>query len=260
MDIDLTASLTSPTAPITIAIEASSTSRLSSILEAVHKAKQYAKADKAVPMVASSFLSQRLRDVLKKENVGYLDLAGNLYLNLPTTYVEKIVDKNPFSNTPPLKNVFAPVSSRVTRAMLVEPAKAWNISELANATDVSLGQTYNVLAAMASERLARKNEDNKWVIENPADLLDAWKGFYPTYKSQKYTFFSYAATPNVDMITKVADNAALPPYALIFFSGADMVAPFIRGLNKVQFYVPDEKAVRQWQAALQLKECRAVAT
>lgn len=37
-----------------------------------------------------------MREVLKEEGVGYLNLAGNFYLNWDDFYVEKIVDKNPF--------------------------------------------------------------------------------------------------------------------------------------------------------------------
>lgn len=257
--IDILATLAVPTVkkPLKLAIEVKSNNRLSAMLEAAYEAKLFAKATDAIPVVASQFLGERSRDVLKKEGVSYLDLAGNFYLNLPNVYAERIVDKNPFSKTRPLKNIFAPVSSRITRAMLIEPKRAWNISDLSKTTEVSIGQTYNVLEAMAAENLARKNDDGKWIVEDPTALLDAWKEFYPTYENRKYTFFSYAANAGIDMVWEASNQARLPYFALGFFSGADMIAPFIRGLSKVQFYVSDRQAVEQWKDALQLKEVQS---
>lgn len=254
--IDILVALKTPITnkPIQLVIEVKATARLSSMLEAAYQVKQYAQAINAVPVVASKFLSERTRDLLKKENVSYVDLAGNFYLNLPNIYAEKVVDKNPFSSAPPLKNIFSPISSRITRAMLENPKKEWGISELSSATGVSIGQTYNVLKAMLDEALVIR-ADEKWEPKDPTALLDAWKEFYPKYKTRKYTFFSYAPNAVPSMVRDAAERSELP-YALGFFSGADMVAPFIRGINKVQFYT-DEASVEKWRDALQLKEVQS---
>lgn len=251
--IDILAVLNSPVLlePIQFAIEVKTSARLSSMLEAAYQVKRYAQAINAIPVVASNFLGERTRDLLKKENVSYMDLAGNFYLNLPNIYAEKVVDKNPFSNSPPLKNIFSPISSRITRAMLKNPIKEWGISELSSDTGVSIGQTYNVLKAMLDEALVVK-ADEKWRPKDPTTLIDAWKEFYPKYKTRKYTFFSYAPNTVPNMVRDAAERSKLP-YALGFFSGVNMVAPFIRGINKVQFYT-DEASVEKWRDALQLKE------
>lgn len=237
--------------PIKLVIEVKSTARLSTMLMAAHQVKSYAKELNAVPIVASKFLGERVREALQKENVNYLDLAGNFYLTFSGAYAERIVDKNPFSSTPPLKNIFSPISSRITRALLEDPKKEWSISDLSAATGVSLGQTYNVLKAMADEAFVRKNDD-KWQLSKPTALLDAWKEFYPKYQVRKYSFFSYAPNAVPNMVRDAAERTKLP-YALGFFSGADMVAPFIRGVSKVQFYT-NQESVEKWRDALQLKE------
>lgn len=250
-DIIVSARSPSDLKPIKLVIEVKSTARLSTMLMAAHQVKNYAKDLNAVPIVASKFLGERVREALQKENVNYLDLAGNFYLNFSGVYAERIVDKNPFSNTPPLKNIFSPISSRITRAMLEDPNKEWSISDLSATTGVSLGQTYNVLKAMSDEALISKVDD-RWRPSNPTALLDAWKEFYPKYQSRKYTFFSYAPNAIPDMVRDAAERTNLP-YALGFFSGADMVAPFIRGINKVQFYT-NQESVEKWRDVLQLKE------
>ena len=131
-----------------------------------------------IPFVAGVFLGDRMREVLKEEGVGYLDLAGNFYLNRGDFYVEKIVDKNPFSRTPPLKNLFAPISSRVTRAMLIEPKRTWHLSELAQETGVSLGQSSSVTEKMIAQEFLFWNAKGKIELKNPTPLLEAWKKVY----------------------------------------------------------------------------------
>jgi hypothetical protein len=255
--VDILASLKGPlgSQPIKLAIEVKSTTRLSSMLEAAYQAKRYAQEVNATPLVAGNFLGERTRDLLKQEGVSYLDLAGNFYLSLPNLYAEKIVDKNPFSSAPPLKNIFAPVSSRIARVMLSNIKKMWHISELSNVAQVSIGQTYNVLEALKAERLASKNEMGKWIIDNPTALLDAWRTFYPAYRIRKYNFFSYSPKAIPEMVSDAAKRNGLT-YAMGLFSGADMIAPFIRGLNKVQFYT-DEESVEKWCEALKLKEVQS---
>jgi hypothetical protein len=256
MEVDILTTLYGPNSstPINFAIEVKYTNRLSNLLQAAYQAKKYAEQIDALPMVASTFIGERTRELLKMENVNYLDLAGNLYVNIPklNLYLERIVNKNPFTNTPPLKNIFAAKSSRLARAMLNEPRRSWSMSELSKETELSIGQTFNVLEAMGSEQLAQKKDDNLWSLTDPTALLEAWQKVYPTYKSRKYTFYSYSSNMLSSQVREVAERKQLP-YALGFFSGADMVAPYIRGINKVQFYT-DQLSVEKWRDALELKE------
>jgi hypothetical protein len=253
--IDIITSLDNPIVgkPFKIAIEAKDTSRLSSMLEAAYQIKRYTQLTDALPVVAGKFIGGRIREALKNEGVNYFDLAGNSYFNLPNMYIEKIVDKNPFSSTPPLKNIFAPISSRITRAMLIEPKKSWYISDLSKATEVSIGQTYNVLEAMAADKLAQKDDENKWIVSDPTALLNAWKEFYPAYQTRRYSFFSYLPNEKIRAAVVAAGAKTGVEYALGFFSGADLIAPYIRGLSKVQLYTTGE-AIETWKKELDLKE------
>src|SRR5947207_176943 len=138
--VDIQARLRTPTRTWPIVIEVKDADRIASIRHAASQAKHLAQVQQAIPFVASAFLGERTRAALKEEGVGYLDLAGNFYLKQGEIYVEKIVATNPLSKKPPLKNLFAPISSRITRALLAEPTRTWHVSELAKETEVSLGQ------------------------------------------------------------------------------------------------------------------------
>jgi hypothetical protein len=255
---DLQATVKTPTRRFIFTIEVKSADRVAPMREAAYQVKRYALASNTTPMVAGRFLGERTRQVLKDEGVSYIDLAGNFYLKQDNFYAEKIVDKNPFSNTPPLKNIFAPISSRITRAMLIEPKRGWTISELSKETAVSLGQTYNILEAMRKEELAAKDTLGKWTVSNPVTLLEAWKKVYPTYQNRKYTFFSYENSYKAILNSVVAagERDKTARYALGFFSGAALVAPFTRGQTTVQFYARSDD-IDQWKRQLKLQEVQS---
>ncbi len=240
-----------------IVIEVQNTGGTASLREIARQAKTYV-SGATIPFVAGTFFGQKAREVAKEEGVGYIDLAGNFYLNRDDTYIERIVDKNPRSQKPPLKSLFAPVSSRITRALLIEPQRTWLLNELSEATDVSLGQAYQVIERMIEEEIIGRNTEGKLALKNPVTLLEEWKKVYPTYQQQKFTFFSYeqAYVAILNAVLKVGQQERLK-YALGFFTGADMIAPFIQGLTKVQIYVEKFSDIEKWKTVLNLQEVQS---
>lgn len=236
-----------------VVIEVKNTGGTAAFREAALQAKAYAVQDGAVPFVAGQFFGESAREVAKEEGVGIMDLAGNFYLKRGDVYIEKIVDKNPFTQKVPLKNLFAPISSRITRVLLTQPAKTWLLGELSQEANVSLGQTHKTIDRMIEEELVEWDQDNKLVLKTPAKLLEAWKSVYPSYELQKFTFFSYQ--PNyMAILASVLEKSDNRLFALSFFSGADLVAPFIRGITRIQFYIQQPSDVEKWKTDLGLQE------
>ncbi len=251
-DFDIDARLKTPSGDFRIIIEVKNADRIAPLREAARRIKLSAKARNALPFVAGNFLGERARAVLKEEGVGFLDLAGNFFFKQNGLYVEKIVAKNPNSQKPPLKNLFAPVSSRITRALLIEPQRTWQISELARETEVSLGQAHSVAADMLAEEFLFLNTDKKLQLKDSTALLEAWKKVYPTYKQQRFSFFCYEqGQPKV--LSLLLKEEGGKRFAFAFFTGAAFVAPFIRGLAKVQLYIENKEALGTWQKALALE-------
>lgn len=236
-----------------VVIEVKNTGGTASFREAAHQVKLYAAQNGAVPFVVGSFLGEAARQVAKEEGVGIMDLAGNFYLKNEEVYIERIVDKNPFAKTIPLKNLFAPISSRITRVLLTQPTKVWFLSELSKEADVSLGQTHKIIDRMLEEEFVEWNKDNKLILINPTKLLDAWKNIYFSYKQQKFTFFSYQ-TNYISILESVLKKSDNRRFALSFLSGADLIAPFIRGITKVQLYVYGQSDIEKWKIDLGLQE------
>ncbi|MDP3723907.1 MAG: type IV toxin-antitoxin system AbiEi family antitoxin [Candidatus Omnitrophota bacterium] len=267
------------------------------------------------PVLAATFLSPRAREICREENVGYLDLAGNCWLQFDDLYVEKVVEKNPFPHRGRPPSVFSPVSSRIVRAVLEEPQRTWQVGELARAARVSLGQTSNVTRRLIAEeyasradrgapraepvaptitprvpaparagvgpggrhpahlpaavnptgppwfRSASPNETERtgarWRgrlrLTQPARLLDAWRERYvPARTSMAY--YSFARPPE-QLIAQVAEAAARERlrYALTSFAASSLLAPFVRGIGTVQWYVHARDDVERWVKALDLR-------
>lgn len=204
------------------------------------------------PVLASTFLSPRAREICREEDVGYLDLAGNCWLRFDDLYVEKIVEKNPFPRRGRPPSVFSPISSRILRALLEESRRRWQVGELARVSQVSLGQTSNVTRRLIAEEYVSRT-DRRLRLLDPARLLDAWKDHYvPARTSMAY--YSFGRPPE-QLIAQVAEAAGRErlQYALTSFAAALLLAPFVRGIGIVQWYVPARDDVERWVKALDLR-------
>ena len=252
--VDIRARLRTPTRAWPIVIGIKNADRIAPIREAASQVKRSAQTQHAIPFVASVFLGERARAALKEEGVGYLDLAGNFYLKQGEIYIEKIVANNPFSKKPPLKNLFAPISSRITRALLVEPIRTWHVSELAKETEVSLGQASAVAKRMVAEEFLSWNSEGTLQLNDAATLLEAWKQVYPTYGQQQCFLYSYEQGYDNVLASIIRKRGELPPFAFAFFTGASFVAPFIRGLAKAQVYVEKKEDIEQWKRLLDVTQ------
>jgi hypothetical protein len=250
-------SFQTPRGLVDVVIEVKNTDRIIPLRMAAQHVKKYVQETNlnAVPFVATQFLGEQAREALKEEGVGFLDLAGNFFMNSKNIYIKRIVTKNPFSDTPPLKNLFAPISSRIARAMLIEPKRTWKLNELAQETDVSLGQSSSVVERMIEQEYLFWNEERELELKNPTTLFEAWKNIYPTYQKQKYSFFSYEQSYEaiVNSVLQAGEEKKLQ-YAFGLFTGADIIAPFIRGIGKAQLYIQNMQDLDLWKANLNVQE------
>jgi hypothetical protein len=251
---DITATFTTTSGmQLPIVMQVKNTQRLIVLRDAMRQTKKLAQAMGAVPMVAGVFWGKRVRRVAKEENVGLLDLAGNFYLQKDPVLIEKTVGKNPFSTTTPLKSLFSPVSTRIIRAILIEPNRVWNLQKLSQETNVSIGQTYKVADRLEAEEFGKRNKKKQFVLTSPGELVDEWIKVYKKNQNERFVFYSFEK--NLDKLTDkvgVINKKNKLGYALGYFSGALRIAPFIRGFNKLQFFVRSSKELEQYKKELKL--------
>lgn len=208
---------------------------------------------KGYPVFASTFLSPRVREICKEEGVGYLDFAGNCYLQFDDLYIERVIDKNPSPSRGRPPSLFAPISSRIIRALLEEPKRRWQIGELSQATNVSLGQTSNVTRRLLEEEYVTKAK-NRVLLAQPSKLLDAWRDQYTQTGNQRMAYYSFNRNPEeiMSLISKTAKIKGWK-YAVTSFAAASLVAPFVRGVGTFEWYVEDVTSIDSWINALDLR-------
>src|SRR5438067_13539822 len=127
----------------------------------------------AYPVAAAVYIGPQSARILKDNNLGYVDLSGNCYLAFDHVLIEKEGKRNVRPSVRPLRSLFAPRATRVIRVLLVEPARAWRLEELAHAAAVSLGHAHNVVKRLEQLAWVEREESQKIRLGKPADLLES---------------------------------------------------------------------------------------
>jgi len=208
-------------------------------------------SDSTYFVIAAPYFSPRGLEICRRHKVGCVDLAGNCYLEFDGVYIERIVEEKPKPVRRMLKSLFTPVSSRIVRAMLEESDRTWKLTQLAEATGASLGQTYNVSEKLAAEGFARKSAREGISLTDPAGLLDMWRVEYDVMAlNEVHSFHSLERDPAHLMArVKRAAERLGARYALTLHAGASIIAPYVR-FNDVHFYVGSDPQV--WADELDL--------
>lgn len=101
------------------------------INQAITKIKLLSKEiPNSYPIVASSFISETSQEICKNSNVGYIDLLGNIYIDLPHIHIEKESKKTKKVEKKKQKQLFSPVATRIIRSLLNQPNEGWTLQSL----------------------------------------------------------------------------------------------------------------------------------
>src|SRR5919108_5790375 len=142
----------------------------------------------AYPVAAAVYIGPQSARILKDNNLGYLDLSGNCYLAFDNVLIEKEGKRNLRPTTRPLKSLFAPRATRVTRVLLAEWQRSWRLEELARAAAVSLGHGHNVVKRLEDLAWVERDDRQRIRLAKPADVLESWCESY-TYRENEITSY-----------------------------------------------------------------------
>ena len=198
------------------------------------------------------YITEETGELCQKEGIGYVDAAGNAFLSFGLTYIQIKGNPNPYKNEKTLKSLFSPKSSRILRVMISNPEKRWFVRDLAEEANVSLGQASNVKKRLLDYEFVkeRKKEFN---LTEPEKLLQRWTENYSYAKSPPLNFYSLRPLRELEeLFADYCLNTGIT-YAFTLFSGAAVIAPFVR-YNRAFAYSPDFSS--QAREQLQLKEVK----
>jgi len=198
------------------------------IRAAIQQLREYLdRTEDAYPVVAAPYISGDTARVCRQNSVGYIDLAGNLFLNFDQVYVERRSYPNPAIEKRQARSIFSPKSARILRVMLSNPGRSWRVQELAREARVSLG-----LASRLKERLLdleyASEQENGLALSRPGELLQEWAKSYSFRKNGVYDYFSPDEIKDLERNLSQYCRREDIPYALALFSGAALVAPYMR--------------------------------
>jgi hypothetical protein len=185
------------------------------------------RTEDAYPMVAAPYISDDTARVCKQNGVGYIDLAGNFFLNFDQLYIERRNYPNPAIEKRQVRSIFSPKSGRIMRVMLSNPGRSWRVQELAREAKVSLG-----LASRLKERLLdleyASEKETGLALSRPGEVLKQWANNYSFRKNKVYDYFSLDEIKELERnLSQYCQERGIP-YALTLFSGAALVAPYMR--------------------------------
>ncbi len=183
----------------------------------------------AYPVATAVYVSPQSASILRRSNLGYLDLSGNCFLAFENVLIEKEGKRNLRPSTRPLKSLFAPRATRVTRVLLAEPQRAWRLAELARTAQVSLGHAHNAVKRLQDLAWIERDEHQRIRLAKPGDLLEAWCDSYTYLENEIAAFFSPERITRRVMseIVRVAESEKRR-YAFTMHAGASLVAAHIR--------------------------------
>ena len=183
------------------------------------------------------YISPNAAKICAKEDIGYIDVAGNCRLCFGQVYIEQEGKPNVFAKRRDLRSLYSARAERVLRVLLNSPRKAWKTVELADEARVSVGQVSNV-KKLLMDREWVQTEKSGFFLNEPEQLLKEWAENYSFRRNRVLDFYSLKNVAEVEADLAELCNRKGLLYAFTSFSGAARLAPAVR-YQKVFAYVEE---------------------
>lgn len=211
------------------------------------------------PVLYAAVVSKRTAEIAKEHRVSWMDFVGNCRLVFPGhgIYVNQSGIRNIYGKTAAKNlNIFSSKSSRVVRVMLQEPARAWQLGELAKHPDVrvSPGLMSRIKKSMVDEGYAWMSSGHLR-LKRPKVLLRDWVDDYRTTPHKQTAFYMRGDLEAIEKNVAAWFSDANIEHALSHFSAAWRLAPEVR--YSVATFLVSAEAIRDDSLAQFREQCGA---
>ena len=208
-------------------------------------------AKDAVPVFMAPYLSPEAQALCREHEVGYLDLEGNARLAFDSVFIERHVASKPAVERRELRSLFKPKSAQVLRVMLRDPQRAWRVTELAEAAEVSLGHVSNVRVGLLDREWAQVASEGLYLSE-PDALLDEWRDAYEPPVGRRMSFYTTLHGTTFEEAARrvMSSQHATGLLAMASFSAAHWLAPY--GRTGTQYFYADDAGLEHLRSGLRL--------
>jgi hypothetical protein len=135
-------------------------------------------------MVIADRIFPTLKETLRENKIGYLDAAGNIYVNTPEQFVW--LDGNKYTETekPVTNRAFTKTGLKTVFYLLLHPDRINHpYRNLAQATNVALGNINNIITGLKEAGFVLQINEKEIQLQNKKALLDRWiVGYRETLK------------------------------------------------------------------------------
>lgn len=133
--------------------------------------------DSGVAVLVVPFMTPAGAKAADDRSLNWIDLSGNAHLRDRELYVRVQGRPNQFAGRGRPSSAFAPKSSRVARALLLDPQRWWVQKELSEHTDLDPSRISRVVRRLDHDQLLERDH-LRLRPRDPYLLLDAWADDY----------------------------------------------------------------------------------
>lgn len=129
------------------------------------------------PLLAVPYMGETARERCAQAEISWLDLSGNARIIVPGIFYQNVGNPNRFRRAGRPESAFGTKGSRITRRLLMEPAKVIRQRTLASSTGLDEGHTSRIVSKLLETGLVGREECGITVTD-PNALLDSWREDY----------------------------------------------------------------------------------
>jgi len=192
-------------------------------------------------IIVAPVISEESALICREMAVGFLDLAGNCEFRFDGIFIQIAGQQALPKIQRPVRDLFAPRTSRIPRMLLLFPKREWTVAELAQESKVSTGLVSSVKRRLLQQEIIMEIEGTRgprFRLATPKKLLDLWSKSYAYKRNPMRSFYAPLEVPELEDRLSDACRAQGLRFALALTSGAARVSPFLR-YNRVFAYVED---------------------
>ena len=208
-------------------------------------------------LLCAPYISPRAAEMCREQGVSYLDGVGNCWIVAPGLFVH-IAGRPNRPTVSKAVDPFSRKSSRIVRALLTHPQKGWQVQQLAQQADVSLGLVSKAKTALVEDAYLEER-DRLLFVRDGVKLLQGWSAEYRPQVKRVQLF----AIPRPNEIEKrlaewCRTNKAT--YALTQLAAAWRYSPMVRYDKSVAYIDRKLETDNKLKSLLEHLDAREVET
>ena len=130
-----------------------------------------------IPLLAVPYMGEAAQALCARAELPWLDLSGNARIIVPGIFYQNLGNPNRFRRAGRPESAFGPKGARITRRLLMEPAKPVMQRTLAAITGLNEGHTSRIVGKLREAGLVHRGAGGIHVTD-PNALLAAWREDY----------------------------------------------------------------------------------